>query len=92
MIDINKIVELSETIEIDETESLGEGTTPYGVWKVLTEVLRKVGIPTDKVTPQMMYNYAKNGRIDGKKGSKRYSDETVEAFVAKFVARKMANK
>ena len=83
MIDINNIVALSQTIEIDDVET--DGTTPYGIAKVVNEVLETIG-STKRVAPQQMYNLAKNGKINGTKGSKRFSDEEVEQFVARFVA------
>lgn len=84
MIDITNIVALSETVEVEDVET--EGTTAYGISKVVNEVLEAVG--SDKTfAPQMFYNYAKNGKINGVKGTKRFSDDEVENFVARFVAR-----
>jgi hypothetical protein len=90
MIDIAKIQELAETIEIDETV---EGMSAYGVWKVAKEVFETLGLEFltkdgKSVPSQAFYNYAKNGTINGVKDSKqKFSDEEVEQFVAKLVAK-----
>jgi hypothetical protein len=84
MIDINNIVVLSESVEV--TEETDEGTTAYGIMKVVNEVLETIG--SDKVfAPQMFYSYAKTGKVNGVKGAKRFTDEEVENFVARFVAK-----
>lgn len=83
MINIDNILALSETVEIEEVET--DGITPYGVWKITKEVFGKVGIEFT-LAPQMFYNYAKNGKINGVKGTKRYSEDEVEIFVAKMIA------
>ena len=46
---------------------------------------------TARIKPQMMYGYAKAGRINGVKGNKEYTDAEVSTFVARFIAtRKIA--
>lgn len=85
MIEISRIVELSETIET-ETDEATDGTTPYGVAKIVNDVFVAIG-STCRIASQMMYQYAKAGRINGVKNAKRFTDEEVETFVAKFVAR-----
>ena len=91
MIDINNIVELSKSVVV-ETES--EGTTAYGIWKVAKDVFESLGLDFTTstgrdVTSQVFYNYSASGRINGVKGSKgtKYSDEEVENFVARLVAK-----
>ena len=91
MIDINKIVEDIDTVEIDDAET-AEGYTPYAVAKVVNRLLLQLQVANKErsgvyqVPTQMMYQYAASGRINGVKGSKRYSEEDVETFVTKFVA------
>lgn len=48
-------VQAIETIVTEDTY------TPYGIWKVLNEILKANG--RDEIRPQMMYNYARNGMI-----------------------------
>lgn len=55
--------------------------TPYSIAKVLNEKLTEAGLKN--VPPQMMYNYAKNGLINGVKGVKKYNQSEVDAFVTK---------
>jgi hypothetical protein len=87
MIDIQNIISLSETVEIDEIET--DGVTPYGVWKIAKDVFKKVGIEFS-ATPQMFYNYAKSGKINGIKASKqRIHEDDVEIFVAKMIKQAM---
>lgn len=96
MIDFAKIVETAETIETDEFSVGGaEGYTPYQVAVELNKVLAKLDASKDdgteyRITPQMLYTYAKQGRIDGHKYGKgekaRFDEETVENFIARYVA------
>lgn len=62
--------------------------SPYAVAKKLNETFAQYNIDR-QVAPQMMYNYAKNGLIDGQKRSSlkdvKFSDETVAAFIAKYM-------
>lgn len=83
---LDTILEMSKTVEIDAAE-LGDGYTSYGIAKILNETLAKVGITT-AVPPQMIYNYAKNGRVNGVKGAKRFTEDEVMQFVAKEVAKR----
>jgi len=84
MIDINKISQLAETIEIDEAV---EGMSAYGVWKVAKDVFAQLGLEFGK-TSQSFYNAAKNGSINGVKSTtQKFSDEEVETYIAKLVAR-----
>src|ERR1700748_2687814 len=67
------------------------GYTPYQVGKVLAETYATVGITT-VVQPQYVYNLARSGKIDGIKGSttgRRFTEEQVEEFVTKMVARNL---
>jgi hypothetical protein len=46
----------------DILDRLTEETyNPYGIWKVLNEILKENG--AKEIRPQMMYNYAANGLI-----------------------------
>jgi len=65
-----------------------DGTTAYGIWKISKEVFEKVGLEFD-MRPQTFYNYAKNGKVNGVKGQKRFSEDEVTVFVAKLVAGNM---
>lgn len=62
--------------------------SPYAVAKKLNDLFQAFGIDRT-VPPQMMYNYAKNGLIDGTKRSSlkdvKFSDETVQAFLTKYM-------
>lgn len=87
---IAKIIEMSQSVEIAETESV-DGYTPYAVWTVIVETMRAMDLDSSKVTSQSIYNAAKSGRIDGRKHEStrgvRFDEETVENFVARFVAK-----
>lgn len=89
MIDYANIISLSEKVEIEEET---DGMTAFGIWKVAKEVFEQLGLDfvTERgkeIPSQAFYNYSKNGSISGVKGQKRYSDDEVELFVAKLVAK-----
>lgn len=88
MIDVDALALKVAEVELDEvgTEE-ADGMSPYGVAKVVNQVLRAVGSTRADVTPQMMYQYAKSGRINGVKGAKRFTEDEVETFVARWVAK-----
>jgi hypothetical protein len=48
------------------TRGAAEGFTAYMVATIVNEELRKLGL--EEIRPQMMYNYDKNGLINGAKG------------------------
>lgn len=64
--------------------------SPYAVAKKLNDLFKAFGIDRT-VPPQMMYNYARNGLIDGTKRQSlknvKFSDETVQAFLTKYFAK-----
>jgi hypothetical protein len=63
--------------------------TAYQVAKRINEVLEAAEV--DKVIPpQMMYTYAKKGYINGVKGAKGFTEDEVEAYVAKYVSKYVA--
>jgi hypothetical protein len=90
---LNQIRAAAATAEpLKATRSHRDGHTPYGVATILNEVLIAEGLAGDKpVAPQMMYNYTKNGQIDGVKHPSTtgvtFTDEQVIAFCARYVAR-----
>lgn len=89
-INYSDIVETMENLPIDPKDQFVDGNslTPYRITQILQDVLGKYGLSGKvKVSPQMIYNYSRNGRINGIKGSHRYSYEDVMKFVAKFVKR-----
>lgn len=68
----------------DEWENIGY--TPYAVAQIINDTFVELG--SDKsIRPQMMYNYARNGLINGVKGSKLYTAEEVGAFVIRYVSK-----
>ena len=91
IMNISEIIELSQSVEIESETVATDGYTPYQVWKIVVETMEVMSLPTSKITSQMMYNYAKNGSIDGQKYEStkgvRFSEDTVKYFVAKFVAK-----
>jgi hypothetical protein len=61
--------------------------TAYKLTKILNAALAEAGVD-QTVKPQMMYNYVKNGLIKtNEKGL--IEDEIANAFVAKFVAKRV---
>lgn len=83
-INLEKLAKLVENTVIDEKSS--DGVTPYGISVLINKLLDKYGLSGKiVVNPQMMYNYAKNGRINGQKGVKRFTSAEAEVFIAKFV-------
>lgn len=94
-IDISQLKAEIESGELQaefETDRQGEGMTAFRIAAILNEILAELGIEKKgklyQVTPQMMYNYAKNGMIvKGVKGQKRFSEDEVDAFVRRFVAK-----
>lgn len=93
MINIDNIVTLSESVEIEE---LTEGHTAYGVYTVAKTVFEKLNVPFvnregNEIKSQVFYNYGKNGSIDGVKHASlkgvTFTDADVEMFVAKMIAK-----
>lgn len=94
---LQNIVDMIENDEIELDDSPVGGYTPYAIAKALNEVLKGFGVEPERfVAPQMLYQYSKNGRINGTKAEKggavRYTQDEVESFIAKFVARNFANE
>src|ERR1700755_2256881 len=87
MIDTNRILALAETVECDQDSN---GSTAFGVATVANQVFEELGLDVS-FKPQYMYNESRNGKIDGVKhaaGEKvRFTDEQVELYVAKLVAK-----
>jgi hypothetical protein len=64
--------------------------TAYKIHKVVNAVF-EVHAFDKKVPPQMMYNYAKNGMINGIKNMKQtYTKDEVTAFVIKYTQKQMS--
>jgi hypothetical protein len=86
MIDIGRIVELSETAEVVEDTT---GYTAYSIATLVNKVLEQIGVD-DRISPQQVYNDSNNGRINGVKPDKdqkvRYTEDEVEHYAAKLVA------
>jgi len=78
------------------TRGNAEGFTAYMVATIVNEELRKRGL--EEIRPQMMYNYDKNGLINGTKGQNGqerngtfgYTTEEVIAFANKFASMREA--
>lgn len=83
---LDKILEMSKNVEIEAAEA--DGYSPYAIAQILNATLVKAGYVGKPILPQMMYNYAKSGRINGVKGVKRYTEDEVMNFVAKEVAKR----
>jgi len=68
-----------------------EGFTPYQIATLINVQLTAAGIA--EIRPQMMYNYDRNGLINGTKGQAKdryYTTAETEAFVNKYVAKAIA--
>lgn len=86
-INIARIVELAETIEVDEeTDAV---YTSFAIAKVINETFAALGVDL-VIDSQYTYNDSRNGKINGVKsvkgGKTRYTKDEVELYVAKFVA------
>lgn len=97
-IDINALAAQAETAEPiqsrSRTDYQTEGFTPYAIWKLIGEVLDNLGRPELKGPSQELYNYSKQGRINGRKpeaDKPRYTQDEVEKFIPRFVASKIKN-
>jgi len=72
----------------DILDRLTEATyNPYGIWKVLNEILKENG--SKEIRPQMMYNYAANGLIVSKEkiakeNLRPITRDEVAAFLQKY--------
>jgi hypothetical protein len=87
MINIDNIVALASTVEVaDETD----GYTGYGIARIINKTLKVLGADVE-VLPQMVYNDATTGKINGVKAGPhnriRYNDDEVTNYVARFVAK-----
>lgn len=83
----------SAPMEISKVWARGaaEGFTPYMVARIVNEALKENGL--EQIIPQMMYNYDRNGLINGTKAQNQqrgYTTEEVIKFVEKFVAMRIA--
>jgi len=63
-----------------------ENVTPYQIWKLVSIQLEERGLKG--IPSQMLYNYARNGGINGTKACKRYKKSEVLAFVEKYVTKR----
>jgi hypothetical protein len=86
-INISKIAELVETVELteDDLRQNESGYTGFAIATIINKTLVELGAADQQIPPQMMYGYIRNGRINGVKKQMRYSEQEVETFVAKFV-------
>lgn len=99
-IDLIDGTEVPESTEFNLTDFVGHlvGTstdvTPYGVWKIMTEGFKALGIDQNRPS-QMMYNYTRNGMIAKRtKGvpakEVRYTTDEVIGFLVKFYTKHSA--
>jgi hypothetical protein len=68
-----------------------EGFLPYSIARLINDQLEKAEY--EQIRPQMMYNYDRNGLINGTKSQnsvRPYSLAETEKFVEKFVAMRIA--
>jgi hypothetical protein len=70
----------------DVTTEKVELLTPYAVSKLVNTELETLGLPP--VKPQMVYNYVRNNLIPA--SNNRITKSDAEAWVTKYVARKLA--
>lgn len=76
--------------ELTETEfGSDEEITAYRIHKIVNGVFKVVGFEK-KVPPQMIYNYSKNGLINGTKDMKqKYNKSDVKKWVLKYVTKQI---
>ncbi len=87
---------VDESITLDElieaaTKDLGDETSPYGVWKVMTDIFRALDVDQNRPS-QMMYNYTRNGMIARRtKGQSTkgvtYTHDEVTTFLKRFISK-----
>jgi len=98
--EINETVNVDPTFEPDETEDVtfeivdivrslveaSETTTwsPYAIHVVVNRCFQVMGIEK-KIPPQMIYQYAKKGMLNGTKDTLRFTTEETVAFVTKYL-------
>lgn len=63
--------------------------TAYKIHTIINGTFKVVGFEK-QVPPQMMYNYSRNGMINGVKNVKQYTREEVTKFVIKYVNKQMS--
>jgi hypothetical protein len=76
-----------ETVDIVRSLVEASGTTewsPYAIHVIVNRTLQAVGIEK-KIPPQMMYQYAKKGMLNGTKDTIRFTSEETVAFVTKYI-------
>jgi hypothetical protein len=64
--------------------------TLYGIHSIINAVFEKLEM-TKRIPPQMMYNYAKNGRIR-KNGNGMVSREDAIAFLESYLTKQLSKK
>lgn len=101
---IESDVVTDETV-VTETEAADEGWvdldvasfftrptySPYGMAAPVNAVLKAIGIEKE-LPPQMFYTYAKNGALDGKKGSKSIDRKAAVKWTEGYVTRRVARE
>lgn len=91
-------IEEKEITEEDVTKELIEAAfegvttiTSYKLASIINGIFKVVGFDK-QIPPQMMYNYSKNGMINGTKDMKqKYNKDEVTKFVTKYI-KKQLNK
>jgi hypothetical protein len=76
------------TTVLDASET--EIYSPYAIAKVLNAMRKALGFEKE-LPPQMLYQYASKGMINGTKLSKRFARDEVQAFSIKYL-KKALNK
>lgn len=85
----------NKTLSVEQIMTRGavEGLTPYQIATLINAKLVAVGL--EAIRPQMMYNYDKNGLINGTKKSNAVRPYTIEEavpFVEKYVAKRIVKE
>jgi len=86
MSETQTVVSVEETVRFFIVD---EVSTPYAIWRTIKLTFESLGV-SKSIPSQMMYNYARNGLINGTKGQKRYSRAEVEEFAIKYVKKYVA--
>jgi hypothetical protein len=83
----------NKTLSVEQVIARGiaEGFLPYSIARLINDQLEKAGF--EQIRPQMMYNYDRNGLINGTKAQnsvRPYTLDETNKFVTKFVAMRIA--
>lgn len=86
-----KTINLETIIDEIITASGVEIFSPYKISKVMNAIIQTVDPNAKDLPPQMFYQYASKGMLNGTKKSIRFTPAEVRAFAIKYLNKRFSN-